>query len=505
MHPQHPTAVEQLLAKIELAGNRLPHPTVLFIYLALAILILSAICSGLAVQATHPINGESIDAVNLLSRDGLQKILSNTVINFTHFAPVGTVLVAIMGIGVAEYSGLLSCILRATVLKAPRQLLTDIVVLMGALSSLAADTGYVALIPLAAMVFLAAGRHPIAGIAAAFAGVSGGYSANLMIGPLDVMLAGISSEAVAMVAPAYEVDATGNYYFIVCSTLLITLMGTWVTEKIIAPRLGDYPQEQIANSALSAEEKKALKAVAVFSLLFFALLLWGLLPADGLLRDPDSGSILRSPFIKGIVTIIAFYAAICGLIFGRVEGSFTKASDFITGMEKSMGTMASYLVLMFFAAQFVSYFSWSQLGIILAINGAELIQSWQLGSATLIISLILLAALINLLIGSASAKWALIAPIFVPMLYLAGLSPEASQIAYRIGDSSTNIITPLMPYFGVVVAFVQRYQKEAGIGTIIATMLPYSIVFLIGWSLLLLLWLILDLPLGPGVGIMIGA
>lgn len=493
----------RILEKIEAAGNKLPHPTLLFIYLCGLILFLSALFSTMGVQAIHPLSGETLNAISLLNRDGLHKILANTVTNFTHFAPVGTVLVAIMGIGVAEHSGLLGTALKATILKAPAQLVTFMVVLASVLSSLAADTGYVVIIPLAALVFLSLGRHPVAGIAAAFAGVSGGYSANLIIGPLDAILAGISTEAANLVRPDYQVNAAGNYYFIIASTLLISLVGTWVTEKIIVPRLGNYQGEQAALSAISGAEKKGLHAASIFSLLFISLLAWGLIPADGILRDPLSGDILSSPFIKGIVTIIAVYAALAGLIYGKVSGSFESGRDFVEGMEKSMKTMATYLVLMFFAAQFVSYFGWSQLGIIAAVKGADLLQALQLSSVTLLVSFIILAALINLLIGSASAKWALIAPIFVPMLLLSGISPEAAQMAYRIGDSSTNIITPLMPYFGVVVAFVQQYDSKAGIGTIIAAMLPYSISFLLSWTILLVIWMQLGWQLGPGAGMLL--
>ena len=491
--------VHRLLQRIERVGNRLPNPTILFIGLCALILLLSALMAGLGVQAVHPINGETLHAVNLLSQDGLHRLLTQSITNFTHFAPVGSVLVAMMGIGVAEHSGLISAALRATILKAPTRFLTFIVVLSGVLSSLAADTGYVVLIPLAALVFLSAGRHPVAGIAAAFAGVSGGYSANLLIGPVDAILAGISTEAATLVQPAYEVSAAGNYYFILASTLLISLVGTWVTEKLVIQRLGDYhSSEQPLSQSLQPHERRGLKAVALFSLVFIGLLLAGLLPSDGMLRGTDNPDILRSPFIKGIVVIIAIYGAIAGYLYGKVSGSFKNGDDFVKGMENSMEIMASYLVLMFFAAQFVNYFAWSQLGAIFAINGAAVLQSLALNSATLLAAFIIMAAIINLLIGSASAKWALLAPIFVPMLLLVGISPEATQVAYRIGDSSTNIITPLMPYFGVVIAFVQRYEKTAGIGTVIATMLPYSVAFLLSWSMLLLIWMLADWPLGPG-------
>ncbi len=487
-----------LLAAIEEAGNRLPNPTMLFVYLCGLILFLSAVAAFWNVQAVHPVTGETLTAVNLLTREGLHLILGNAVSNFTGFAPVGTVLVAIMGIGVAEHSGLLSALLRMIVMRAHARWLTFIVVVSGVLSSLAADTGYVVLLPLAGMVFAVAGRNPVAGIAAAFAGVSGGFSANLMIGPLDAILAGISTEAAALVDPTYEVSAAGNYYFIVCSTLLIGGLGTLVTEKLVEPQLtaGESIADPIEH--LTADERRGLQGAGWFTLLVFGLLLWALFPADGLLRDAATGGILRSPFISGLVVIIATYAALAGLVFGKVSGSFSSSDDVVAGMEKSMETMAGYLVLMFFAAQFINYFAWSQLGVIAAITGAELLQSLELHAVTLLLTFVVFAAAINLLVGSASAKWALMAPIFVPMLLLNGISPEATQVAYRVGDSSTNIITPLMPYFGVVVAFVQRYDKSAGIGTIIAMMLPYSIAFLFGWSLLLALWVFLSWPLGPG-------
>lgn len=494
--------ISGFLARIESLGNRLPHPAMLFVYLCGLVLLLSALMSLLGVNAQHPLSGEVIEAVNLLNREGLHQILSQTVTNFTHFAPVGTVLVAIMGIGIAEHSGLIGALLRVSINKAPDRLLTSIVVFTGVMSSLAADTGYVVLIPLAAMMFVAAGRQPLAGIAAAFAGVSGGYSANLLIGPLDVLLAGLSTEAAQLVDSGYEVSAAGNYYFIVASTLLVTVVGTWVTEKWVEPGLAlNHPKAStsFSNQTLSAAESRALKGVALYSVIFGLLLLSGLLPEAGVLRNSDDGSILRSPFIKGIVVIIAFYAALAGIIFGRVSGKWQSSSEFIVAMEKSMVTMAGYLVLMFFAAQFVSYFGWSQLGIIAAIKGAAVIQNLQFPAPALLLVFVLLAAAINLLVGSASAKWALIAPVFVPMLLLAGIAPEATQMAFRVGDSVTNIITPLMPYFGVVLAYAQTYDKNAGVGTIMATMIPYSLCFLVSWSTLLFIWLYFKLPLGPGV------
>lgn len=500
-----PTLSQRALNRIEAIGNRLPHPTLLFVYLCGIVLALSTAAALLGVEAHHPVNGEHITAVNLLSADGLRLILERTVTNFTHFAPLGTVLVAILGIGIAEHSGLIGSLLRISVLKAPEKMLTFLVVLAGVLSSIAADSGYVVLIPLAGIIFQAAGRSPIAGIAAAFAGVSGGFSANLLISPLDAILAGLSTEAAALLDSDYNVNPAANYYFMAISTLLVATVGTVVTEKIIMPRFSASTLARELPKPVSLDERRGLRGVGLFTLIFIALLLWGLVPDQGVLRgvavDGGPGSLLDSPFINGIVTLIALYAAIAGWLFGRLSRRFATGSDVVTAMESSMATMAGYLVLMFFAAQFVNYFAWSQLGIISAIKGAALLKTLDPGVTLLLVSFVVFTALINVLIGSASAKWALLAPVFIPMLMLAGISPEATQVAYRVGDSSTNIITPLMPYFGVVVAFAQKYDRNIGIGTIIATMLPYSIALLLSWSLLLAGWIMLDLPLGPGATI----
>ncbi len=496
----------RMLNGIERVGNRLPHPTLLFAWMALGVLVLSALTELLGLSAIHPVSGETIHAVNLISGDGIRRILAETVDNFTGFAPLGTVLVTMLGIGIAERSGLIDVLLRRLVLAAPPRALTFCIVLAGVLSSLAADSGYVVLIPLAALVFRAAGRHPIAGIAAAFAGVSAGYSANLLIGPLDAILAGLSTEAVALVDPDYEVTAAGNWWFIIVSTFLISLVVAAVTELITEPRLN--PAEagdeiDIPERLEKTSEARGLRAAGVVTLVMLILVLWSVVPESGVLRDPDTGSILRSPFISGIVVIIALWAAFAGIAFGRAAGTFGNNTEVVDSMEQTMTTMATYLVLMFFAAQFVAWFGWTNLGVILAIVGADGLRVIDPGPVTLLLLFIVVTALINLFIGSASAKWAIMAPVFVPMLYLLGISPESTQMAYRIGDSVSNIITPLMPYFGLVVAFAQQYDKRSGIGTIIATMIPYSVALLLAWSGLLSIWILLDLPLGPGAPILL--
>ena len=498
----------RILNHIEVVGNRLPHPTLLFIILAGLVLLISALAGMAGLSVIHPQTNESIAVVNLLSAEGIQRILTNTVQNFTSFAPVGTVLVAMLGLGVAERSGLIGLLLQRSVSKARGHFLTFGVVFAGVMSSLAADAGYVVLIPLAALIFQAAGRHPLAGIAAAFAGVSGGYSANLLLGPFDAILSGISTEAAQLVSPGYDVSIAANYYFMVASAFLIAAVASVVTARWVEPRLRlisvsgasdgtesdlkDSTEDNISESTIN--NRKGLRAVGLFSLVFVSLILLGLLPEAGFLRG--SGSILGSPFMKGIVVVIALYALVTGWIFARFSRRWESNRELVTAMESSMAGMAGYIVLMFFAAQFVAYFSWSQLGLITAIEGAELLTHLELPPVILLIVFILVAATINLLVGSGSAKWALLAPVFVPMLMLTGIAPESTQVAFRIGDSVTNIVTPLMPYFGVVLAFAQKYRSDLGMGTMMAMMLPYSIGLLLMWSVLLAFWIGVGLPLG---------
>jgi aminobenzoyl-glutamate transport protein len=491
---------DRYLTFIEKVGNALPHPATLFLIFAILILVLSWVTSLFDISATFPgREDEVIRPVNLLSREGLHMILTHMVVNFTSFAPLGVVLVAMLGIGVAESSGLIGSTLRLLVLSAPRKLLTFVIVFSGILSNTASEVGYVLLIPLAAIIFLAVGRHPIAGMAAAFAGVSGGYSANLLLGTIDPLLAGLSQEAAGIISPGYMVNPAANYYFMFASTFFIAIAGTWVTEKIVVPRLGTYEGDAKPEKvgALNAEEKRGLKFAFIALMAVVALLIWGTVPATGYLRNPETGSLLHSPFMSGIISIIFLSAAICGIAYGIGAKKIKNDSDVMNGMGKAMETLGVYIVLVFFAAQFVAYFRWTNLGLIFAIKGAEFLQASGMGLIPLMLSFILLTAFINLFMGSASAKWTIMAPVFIPMFMLVGISPEMTQVVYRIGDSVTNIISPMMSYFALIVAFLQRYDPKAGIGTIIATMLPYSVVFLIIWSILLVIWILFKFPLGP--------
>jgi aminobenzoyl-glutamate transport protein len=492
--------VTRLLGVIERVGNLLPHPVSLFAGMALLVLVASGIFHALGVSARHPGTGEIIEPVSLLTVSGLHRILTHMVTNFTDFAPLGTVLVSLLGIGIAERSGLIGTALRLVVLSAPRSLLTFLIVFSGILSNTASEVGYVLLVPLGAMIFLAVGRHPIAGLAAAFAGVSGGYSANLLLGTLDPLLSGLSEEAARIIDPSYQVNPTCNWYFMVGSTFFISAAGTWVTEKIVVPRLGEWKGEKPDESikGLSADEKRGLIYSGIAGVLFTAFLLAGTVPADGFLRNPETGGVLRSPFTSGIVAFIFIGAAITGIAYGWGARTIRSDSDIVEGMAKSMETLSIYVVLCFFAAQFVAYFKWTNLGLIFAIDGAEFLKSSGLGSIPLMITFVALSALINLAMGSASAKWAIMAPVFIPMFMLLGYSPELVQATYRVGDSVSNVISPLMSYFPLIVAFLKRYDPSAGIGTIVATMLPYTVAFFIVWTLLLIVWFLLGIPVGPG-------
>jgi aminobenzoyl-glutamate transport protein len=500
-------ALDRFLDLVERVGNALPDPTSLFAILALAVVVLSGIAAQFDLSVAHPTTGKLIEPVSLLTVAGLHRILTEMVTNFTGFAPLGTVLVAMIGIGVAEVSGFIGAVMRMIVLKSPRALLTPVVVFCGVMSNAASEVGYVLLVPLAAIIFKAAGRHPVLGLTAAFAGVSGGYSANLVLGTIDPLLAGLSQEAARIIDPAYVVSPAANYYFMAVSTFLITALGWWVTERLVAPRVATMEEataqadeaagEDMARP-LGAAEKRGLRFAGVAFLAMTALLLWGLLPADGFLREPGTGSVLHSPFLKGIVALIFVYGVGLGVAYGWGAKTLRNDRDVIRGMSQQMSTLGGYMVLVFFAAQFVAFFNWTNLGLIIAVEGAQFLKSAGLHQVPLMLSFILLSATINLVMGSASAKWALMAPVFVPMFMLLGYPPEVTQAAYRVGDSVTNVISPMMSYFALIIAFVQRYVAKAGLGTLVSLMLPYSVTFLVGWSILFVAWLLLGWPVGPG-------
>ncbi|MFW7380851.1 MAG: AbgT family transporter [Oligoflexus sp.] len=490
--------MNRFLDHIERVGNRLPDPLSLFVILCVAVILVSWIAASIGIEVTHPSNGQTIAVQSLLSKESIYRMLNSMVSNFAAFPPLGLVLVTMIGIGVAEQSGLISAGLKKLVMAVPKRLLTATLVFAGITANLAADAGYVVLTPLGAMLFAAVGRHPIAGLAAVFAGVSGGFSANLFFTQLDPLLAGISTTAAHIMDPSYVVQPTANYYFNIISTFVLVIAGTWVTDYVVEPRLGKWQREENSIdddlSRLEPREKRGLWVAGVVFLLCLIITGWMVFPSDGILRSPEGGI---EPFLNSLVPILMLTFLFCGIAYGLVAGTVKSDKDIARMSSDSMATMGSYIVLAFIASQFVAYFSWSNLGIVSAIAGASGLQAIGLTGAPLILTFIIVSAMINLLIGSASAKWAIMGPVFIPMLMLMGYSPELTQAAYRVGDSTTNIITPLMPYFPIIISFAQKYDKKVGIGTLISVMLPYSIAFFVMWAILLIVWMVFGFPLGP--------
>lgn len=493
------TLFTRFLDNVEKVGNKLPHPAILFLILAIVVIIISYIAHYFDFTAVNPVNDELIHPKNLLSGDGIRWIYTNVVKNFVSFPPLGLVLAVMIGLGVAEGSGLFNVMIRALVLNAPKRLTTASLVFAGVLSHIASEAGYVILIPLGAMVFYSLGRHPIAGLAAAFSGVSGGFGANFLIGSVDPILAGLSTSASQIIVTDMVINPAVNYYFMFVSAIIIVILGTLITEKIVEPRLGKYEDtaEKIELERLNDLEKKGLKWALVSMLFVIALLALTIIPENGIFRNPKDNTILHSPFFDGIIIGILLFFLVPGLVYGILVKTIRNDKDFVKHITKSLSGLASYIVLVFFAAQFVYFFNYSNLGIILAVKGAIGLKSIGLTGILLIVAFVLLSAFINMFMGSASAKWAIIAPVFVPMFMLLGYHPALTQAAFRIGDSVTNLITPMMSYFALIVTFAQKYSEKYGIGTIISTMLPYTILFTIGWILLLIIWILIGLPLGP--------
>ena len=491
-----------LLGTVERVGNKLPDPAMLFVGLLVIVWLLSWLLSFVTFNVVDPRSGEALIVNNLLSGSALTEFLSVMVTNFSHFHPVGVVLVAMLGIGVAEATGFINSGLRALLNITSDRFLTPMVIMVGIASHTAADAGYVLVIPLGGVIFYAAGRHPLAGISAAFAGVSGGFSASFLPSSIDPLLQGLSQAGARILDPTIELNPLNNYFFTTASSLLIIGVGWYVTSKIIEPRLRDTEIDGDAQDLpemhdLQESERKGLRWSLIAMLLGVVVLVATALPDNSAWRD-TSGNIssFQAPLMRSIVSLIFLLFLIPGVVYGIVAGTVNSSKDIIFAMTKSMHSMAYYLVIMFFIAQFVYAFGQSNLGVLLALQGAAFLKAMAMPAAITIVGIIALTAVVNIFVGSASGKWGLLAPIFIPMLMSLGISPDLTQAAYRVGDSSTNIITPLMPYFPLVVVYCQRYVKGTGIGTLTALMLPYSLSFLALWTLFLLTYYAIGLPLG---------
>lgn len=498
---------QRILDKVEVVGNKLPQPVTLFAMLMGIVLLLSWIFGGISVLKPGTgletgFEAEYIVVENLLTRDGVQRIFTNLVNVFATFPPLGLVLVVMLGIGVAEHTGMIAVALKLFVSKVPKYLITFSIVVAGMLSSVAADAGYVVLIPMGAAIFMGMGRHPLAGIAAAFAGVSGGFGANFFPTGLDPMIAAFTEPAANLIDASYTVNPLSNYYIMAAAVPFVGIAGTWVTERILVPRLGTYtPEGEIEdfNNNVSPQERKALKWSILAVMVVLGLVMYSIIPAGGLLRgpiDPVTGVSSFQPFYNSLVPIMFLIFFVAGLVYGIVSKTIKSDKDVSNMTAKSMSTMGLYIVIAFVASQFVAYFNWSNLGSVLAVKGSDGLNAIGFTGIPLLVAFILIASLVNLVMGSASAKWALLAPIFVPMLMLMGYSPELTQAAYRIGDSYSNILTPLLPYFPLVIVFAQKYVKNVGIGTLISMMLPYAIAIMVVRIVLFVIWIQFGLPLG---------
>lgn len=498
------TLMDRFLNVVEVAGNKLPDPATLFILLACLTLVLSAIFGSMGASAVHPGTGKVVKVVNLLTLDGFKMIWMKAVTNFSNFAPLGMVLVCVLGAGLAERSGFLAAFMQKMLGDAAPAIVTFAIIFVGINGNVAGDSAFVVLPPVAGVIFLSMGRHPLLGVFCGFASVAAGFCANIMLGMSDSLAYGFTEAAARMINPNYQASPAINYYFLVVSCFLLSVVGTFVTEKVMAPRfagadLSKYELDKEATTLTPEKSKAVIKAImaTVLTLVVIGLLCIGDNP---ILGDPKSHSIMdpKSPFMVGIILMVTLVLFVPGAVYGFCSGKYKNDKDMFADISQGYKDISSYILLCFFCAQFTNYFAWSNLGAVLAIKGAGVLKAMNFTGVPLIIGLIFVSGIVNIFIGSASAKWAILAPVMVPMMMILGYDPAVTQVAYRIGDSITNPLSPLFYYFPLILGFARKYEKDTGMGTIIANMLPYSIAFTISWVVLLTAWVIFNLPLGPG-------
>ena len=502
------TPLEHLLEFVERVGNKVPHPAVLFFLLIVIIVALSQMLHWLDVSVTYQrINGEThkpeeiTTTVNgLLTAGGIRFIFTSVVSNFINFGPVGIILVAMMGIGLAERSGLVSALIRKIVIVAPRWAITWIIVTLGVMSSIATDAGYLVLIPLGAAAFLSLGRHPLAGLAAAFAAVAATFGVNFLVVPIDGILAEMTNDAIHMVDPNKSIDMMSNFYFGIPSSLLLIVICSVITDWVVAPRLGTYHGEfqGEAGQNLSSDESRGL----LYALIALVLVAGGItlltVPMGALLRNPETDAIIgRSPFMDSLIFLIMLLFGVTGIAYGigaRTIKTIEGGIDFVT---KTISDLGGLLFLFFVISQFVAYFNYSNVGTIAAVNLANMLKDADLGSVPLLLGFILIGFVLSIPIPNIIPKWAIMAPIFIPLFLKLGIEPDIVLAAYRVSDAPPNVINPLLPYFALVVVFARKYDKNAGVGTIVALMLPYTVVTFVAWVILFFAWYQMGLPFGP--------
>ena len=502
--------LDRMLDAVERAGNKLPNPITMFLGLAVIVVLVSALCSALGVKALNPATNEWVETVNLLSPSGLKYFWTNVITNFSGFAPLGKVLVAVIGSSVAEKSGFLVALMERFLGKSKGWIVTGVVMFLGINLNIAGDAGFIILPPLAAILYMSIGRHPLLGMYVGYGSVAGGFCANIALGLSDALAYGFTEAAAQMIDPDYSASIAINWYFLIVSCITLTIFGTLMVEKLLVHRF-PISREELAkydfdeNAAIvTDEQKKALRAAGIAFLIFAAVMVLLSTPILGqpILGD-ENGSITASgaPFTKGIVFTVSMALMVPGIAYGVSLGKYKSDKDVWADISEGFSEMGNYVFMCFFISIFTNFFSVSKLGTILAISGADGLKNIGFTGIPLLIGLIFVSCVVNIFIGSASAKWAILAPVFVPMMMLMGFDPAITQVVYRIGDSITNPLSPLFTYMPVILGFARKYDKNVGLGTVIANMLPFSLTFTVVWVIQVIVWVVLDLPLGPGGGI----
>jgi aminobenzoyl-glutamate transport protein len=505
----HPTAMQRILDAVERVGNRVPHPVIIFVILIGIVIILSQIfyMLGLSVSyqvinpETHEVEDATTTARSLLTVDGIRFMFTGVVQNFMNFNAVGVIIVAMVGVGVAEEAGLVKALIRKLVVVTPGHVLTYVLVFVGILSSIAADAGYLVLIPLAGAAFITVGRHPLAGLAAAFAAVAAAFLVNIMIVPVDGILTEITNDAIHLVNPTISIDLAANVWFSIASVVMLTVVIALITERIVEPRLGAYRGDYTlqGDGALSVDEYRGLRFALLGLLGVFAFIALLTLPGGAPLRNPETGAIIgSSPFMTSLIVTIALLFLTCGIAYGIGARTMTSTNDVVNAMTKAIASLSGLILLLLVISQFLAYFNYSNMATLAAISLADVLKGANLDALWLLIGFVIVVFILDLVITGAIPKWAIFAPVFVPLLMRLNVEPEAVLAAYRVGDSPMNAITPLNAYFAMIVTFAQRYQTDAGVGTVIALMLPYIVVLCVLWTLLLAAWHLLGLPWGLG-------
>lgn len=485
---------------VERIGNKIPNPFLLFVYLIALLMVASAVISWFNITAVNPTNGEIIRVKNLLSVEGIQWILPNVIKNFSGFTPLGSILALVIGAGLAERVGLLQSLMYKMASKVNARYASYMVIFIAFFSHISSDAALVVMPPLGALIFLAVGRHPVAGLLAAIAGVGCGFTANLLIVTTDVLLSGLSTEAAKAINPAVQVSVIDNWYFMAASVILLTIVGAILTDKFVEPRLPVYQGARNEEmKKLTPEQNRGLMASGIAALVFIGLVALLVVPEAAPLRNPKTGGIIPSPFIQGIVPLIILFFFVISVPYGMVTKQIRSASDVPDLLVDPMKSMASFIVMVFPLSQFVAFFNWSNMGKFMAIGLTDVLENLGMTGIPAFLGLIFLSALLCMFIASGSAIWSILAPIFVPMFMLLGFHPAFAQIVFRVADSSVIPLAPMSPFVPLFLGFLQRYNKEAKLGTYYSLVLPYPIVFFVVWLLMLVGWYLLGLPIGPGV------